>query len=39
MSNVNNKRGDGARGGGVGGLGKNWKAPAEAVGKKLSDDW
>ena len=19
--------------------GKNWKAPAEAVGKKLSDDW
>ena len=38
MSNVNNKRGDGARGG-VGGVGKNWKAPAEAVGKKLSDDW
>ena len=27
------------RGGGVGGVGKNWKAPAEAVGKKLSDDW
>ena len=37
MSNVNNKRGDGAGDGAR--RAKNWKAPVEAVGKRLSDDW